>query len=181
MNVYEGSLDSFDYTNYLSILKRNNHNFVRLWAQENADWTPLPYSRPGPGVANDGKPKFDLKGFNQSYFDNLRSKVIAARDRGIYVSVMLFQGWSVNNSFYSSGNDVWSTHPFNASNNINGINGDTNGDGEGEATYTWVNSAITAIQDAYVKKVIDTVNDLDNVLLEISNESRSTSKIGSIT
>lgn len=30
---------------------------------------------------------------------------------------------------------------------------------------------ITAIQEAYAKKVIDTVNDLDNVLYEISNES----------
>jgi hypothetical protein len=33
------------------------------------------------------------------------------------------------------------------------------------------NSAVTARQDAYVKKLIDTVNDLDNVLYEISNES----------
>jgi hypothetical protein len=32
-----------------------------------------------------------------------------------------------------------------------------------------------AIQEAYVKKVIDTVNDLDNVLYEISNESRGSS------
>ena len=31
--------------------------------------------------------------------------------------------------------------------------------------------AITALQEAYVKRVIDTVNDLDNVLYEISNES----------
>ena len=30
---------------------------------------------------------------------------------------------------------------------------------------------ITALQEAYVRKVIDTVNDLDNVLYEISNES----------
>ena len=33
-------------------------------------------------------------------------------------------------------------------------------------------AAITDIQKAYVRKVIDTVNDLDNVLYEISNESR---------
>jgi hypothetical protein len=32
------------------------------------------------------------------------------------------------------------------------------------------NAAITAIQDSYVKKVIDTVNDLDNVVYEILDE-----------
>ena len=33
--------------------------------------------------------------FNQEYFDRLRSRVIAAGECGIYVSVMLFQGWSI--------------------------------------------------------------------------------------
>jgi hypothetical protein len=37
-------------------------------------------------------------------------------------------------------------------------------------------AAITALQEAYVRKVIDTVNDLDNVLYEITNESPSHSK-----
>ena len=31
--------------------------------------------------------------------------------------------------------------------------------------------AVTALQKAYVKKVIDTLNDLDNVIYEIANES----------
>jgi len=31
--------------------------------------------------------------------------------------------------------------------------------------------AVTAIQEAYIKKVIETVNDLDNVLYEIANET----------
>jgi hypothetical protein len=34
---------------------------------------------------------------------------------------------------------------------------------------------VTALQEAYVRKVIDTLNDLDNVLYEISNESPSNS------
>lgn len=56
---------------------------------------PLPYQRTGPGTASDGAPKFNLNQFNQAYFDRLRSRVIAARDRGFYVSIMLFQGWSI--------------------------------------------------------------------------------------
>ena len=31
--------------------------------------------------------------------------------------------------------------------------------------------AVTALQEAYVRHVVDTVNDLDNVLYEISNEA----------
>jgi hypothetical protein len=33
------------------------------------------------------------------------------------------------------------------------------------------NLAVTALQETYVKKLIDTVNDLDNVLYEVSNEN----------
>jgi hypothetical protein len=38
------------------------------------------------------------------------------------------------------------------------------------------NPQMTALQEAYVRKVVDTVNDLDNVLYEISNESSGDSK-----
>jgi hypothetical protein len=31
--------------------------------------------------------------------------------------------------------------------------------------------AVTALQEAYIRKVIDSVNDLDNVLYEVTNES----------
>src|SRR5262249_25778536 len=42
--------------------------------------------------------------------------------------------------------------------------------GQGLATHTLQIPAITALQEAYVKRIIDTVNDLDNVLYEVSNE-----------
>jgi hypothetical protein len=45
------------------------------------------------------------------------------------------------------------------------------GNGKGIETQTLKVPAITRIQEAYVRKVIDTVNDLDNVLFEIANES----------
>jgi len=36
--------------------------------------------------------------------------------------------------------------------------------------------ATTSLQETYVRKVIDTVNDLDNVLYEITNETAIFSK-----
>ena len=53
-------------------------------------FTPFAWPRTGKAMASDGKPQFDLDQFNQAYFDRMRAPVIAARDRGIYVSIMLF-------------------------------------------------------------------------------------------
>ena len=56
-------------------------------------------------------------------------------------------------------------------NNINGINGDPSNTGNGDTIQTTSEpAAVLAAQQAYVRKVIDTVGDLDNVLYEISNE-----------
>ena len=159
--------ETFDYSAYLSFLQQHNHNFIRLWVWEHPNY-PTVYARTGPGSASDGLPKYNLDQFNQEYFDRLRSEAVAARDRGIYVSIMLFQGWSIE--YKETGYSPWSNHPFLLSNNINGVNGDANGNGQVEETHTLQIPAITVRQEAYVRKVIDTVNDLDNVLYEISNE-----------
>ncbi|MCC6391206.1 MAG: hypothetical protein IT167_11440 [Bryobacterales bacterium] len=171
----------FDYGYYLDFLKEHNHNFIRLWAweapreDEAEGWTnyldPMPSLRTGPGKAADGGLKFDLTRFNTAYFDRLRARVVAARDRGIYVSVMLFQGWSVWS--YNKARRAFFYHPFHKDNNVNGVDGDPNGSGEGEEAHSLSVPAITRLQEAYVRKVIDTVNDLDNVLFEISNECRN--------
>ncbi|MEZ4592538.1 MAG: DUF6298 domain-containing protein [Chloroflexota bacterium] len=178
----------FDYPAYLDFLEANNHNFFRLWSWEESRWTvettdnnywffPMPYERTGPGTALDGKARFDLNQFNQAYFDRLRERVVAANERGIYVAIVLFNGWSVADNKGGFGdNNPWRGHPFNEANNVNGIDGDTNNDNSGEEVHELGNTAVTAIQEAYVRKVIDTVNDLDNVLFEISNESHGDSQ-----
>lgn len=169
----------FDYDAYLDFLVEHNHNFIRLWRWEMTVCdagsgkfraSPQPWKRAGPGNALDGDPKFDLTQFDQAYFDSLRSRVKAARDRGIYVSIMLFEGWALH---ASQAPWRWDGHPFNAANNINGIEGDTNNDGRGIEIQSFSVPEVTAVQEAYVRKVIDTVNDLDNVLYEIVNESGS--------
>ena len=178
----------FDYDQYLDFLQANNHNFFRLWSWEEARWTtetsdpnywfnPMPpFQRTGPGLALDGKAKFDVTKLEQAYFDRMRARIMAAQERGIYVSIMLFNGWSIANAKGGFAlNNPWRGHPFNAQNNINGLDGDPDADESGIEVHTLALPAITAVQEAYVKKVIDTVNDLDNVLYEISNESDGSS------
>jgi len=173
----------FDYPKYLDFLAKNNHNFIRLWTWESVTWNtkrngrnailraaPHPWARTGQGKAADGKPKFDLDKFNAEYFRRLRQRVAAAQKRGIYVSVMLFEGWAMQ---FSAG--AWTGHPFHRANNVNGINGDANRDGKGLEIHTLTGKPVTRVQEAYVRKVIDTVNDLDNVLYEISNENHPAS------
>lgn len=53
----------------------------------------------------------------------------------------------------------------------NEIGGELGVDGKGLAIHTLAHPEITRLQEAYVRKVVDTVNDLDNVLFEISNEN----------
>jgi hypothetical protein len=173
----------FDFPAYLDWMAQLNHNFMRMWTWECATWdtagnspgqrkekahtgAPHPWARTGPGNALDGKPKFDLTKYDAEYFDRLRSRVAAAGEKGIYVSVMLFEGWGMQ---FAPG--AWESHPFHRDNNVNNINGDLNGDGKGLEVHTLENRGITALQEAYVRKVVDTVNDLNNVLYEISNEN----------
>lgn len=160
---------AFDYIGYLSFLQNHNHNFIRMWTWESPKsacagsgtqyTSPFPWPRSGPGLANDNLPRFDLATFNEAYFDRLRGRVVAAGDRGIYVSIMLFDGYGIR--LCRLANDG---HPFDGANNINGIN-------PANTIFTLNNPAALAVQQAYIRKLVDTVNDLDNVLYEIANEA----------
>jgi hypothetical protein len=169
----------FDYTAFLERLQTYGLRVFILWAWEQASKTgeirgdysiaPSVYLRTGPGRAVDGKRRFDLRRFDPAYFSRLRRRVVAARERGIYVIVMLFNGWSVERK--GDGENPWDGHPFNPANNVNGVNGDLDGDGDGGETHTLAAPSITRLQEAYVARVIRAVGDQPNVLYEISNES----------
>ena len=78
---------------------------------------------------------------------------------------------------------------MNAANNVNNISCDT---GEGSAhingnceelstLLSGVNGAnILAIQDAYARKVIDTLNDIDPIIWEITNENQNGTSYGTL-
>lgn len=177
-----------DYVGFLDQLRGHSHNFTRLFVWEQAAWvpwtrekvwfTPMPYQRTGPGDALDGGARFDLTKFDPTFLARLRERVLLARDRGIYASVMLFDGWStssktegINERLRRNGlGNPWVGHPFNLANNINGIDGDPDHTGEGLAIHTLRLSAVTELQRAYLARVVDTLNDLDNVLWEVCNE-----------
>ena len=125
--------------------------------------------RTGPGLATDGGPKFDLTRFDQAYFDRLRARVQALGKEGIYAGVYLFTGeFLLRFRFEADG------YPFTGPNNVNGIDdGYRGGTGVGAVSSVTMTApnAITERQDAYVERVIDTLNNLPNVLWIVSEEA----------
>ena len=172
-----GSIQSLDFNAYVNMLTTHNQNFTLLWRTELPHFCDLPtgavtdydvrehpWLRTGPGLATDGKPKFDLTRFDQSYFDRLRARVVKLQQAGIYAGVYFFTGEWVSAFRCRGGNDGY---PFSGANNINGVDG---GENSWSVTMTAPN-AITNFQDAYVRKTIDTLNDLPNVLWIVSEEA----------
>jgi hypothetical protein len=167
--------EPFDFGGYVDFLAEHGHNFIRLWRWEQVTsqaaggdyhlcMQPQPWARTGPGPAKDGKPRFDLDRFDQAYFDRLRDRVVAAGERGIYVAVMFFDGWALH---LSPAPDHVEGHPFHAANNVSGI-------GIGSIVDYQVlplDPRVQRLQEAYVRKVVDTLHDLPNVLWEVANES----------
>ena len=176
-----GVVQPINFKAFVKMLVAHHHSFTLLWTTElpkvhglpstassPPDFTvsPLPWQRTGPGDASDGKLKFDLTKFNPVFFERLRDRVQQLDAAGIYAGVYLFTGEFLNN--FRSPTDGY---PFTRSNNVNGVD---DGGGIGSVTMTAPN-AITAFQDAYVKKMIDTLNDLPNVLWIVSEEAPANS------
>ncbi len=191
------SRPGFDFEAYLDLLEAHNHNYIRLWVWEGRSvgdvvWpseniNPLPwpesnglfdlYDGAFTGGLPDGPFDPDLVRFNSAYFERLAARVTQAANRGIYVGVMLFQSFSSYEK--NNGRDPWAHHPFNPANNEEGISGDLDGDGQGGDMYeidlqcdsTTAAGVIACLQQAYVTKVLETLQNHSNVIYEIINEA----------
>jgi len=79
---------------------------------------------------------------------------------------MLFEGWGMMHGNRRRGTQeewAWRTHPFHPDNNVNGIDA-------GGKPHSRSSPAVNELQAAYIRKVVDTVNEFDNVLYEVINE-----------
>lgn len=182
----DGITRALDFDAFIEFLSDHGHNFTLLWRVEQPRFcnlpvnngvppeftvSPQPWQRTGPGNATDGGLKFDLNRFNPAYFDRLRVRTQALNKAGIYVGIYLFTGEFLN--LYRCATDGY---PFTGANNVNGLDdGYKSGpQGNGSIEMTSPNQ-ITKYQDAFVDKVIDTLNDLPNVLWIVSEEAPPTS------
>jgi hypothetical protein len=151
------------FSDFLDYVQSFDHNFVRLWTGwAYLGFQPYPWNRPGPGTASDGNPRFDMKSFNQSYFDYLRKCLQEIEDRGMYCSIMFFGS---HNRFKKDFSGV----AWQEDNNINSelANAFSKTDG-----YSWftTNSAAVEVQRRTLRKFIDEFQNFDNIMWEIMNE-----------
>ncbi|MHC4443850.1 MAG: hypothetical protein ACYTF1_01690 [Planctomycetota bacterium] len=184
--------ESFDYADWLDELVSHDHNFMRGWTWEDDYYTPTIFTKPGS--------LYDLDSYNSSFITRFKDRIEDAADEGLYLSIMLFQGWSVDKkpSCAKTGGyrspDPWPQNPYKASNNNETGYSDptrttefctspSNSYDHGIAIYTLssetpyppaVDSDILVKQKNYVKKMIDELNGYDNIIWEIGNEMEDT-------
>lgn len=155
---------TFNYEDYIDWVVSLDHNYIKFWMWESpkgTDWAketnldifPCAYKKVGD--------KFDVTQLDSVFFDRLKYRIQLAEDNDLYTTVMLFQGFSADH-----GPIAWSNHPFNSTNNINGILVDR------LAVHSNINQAVVEAQKLYVREVIDLVNKngFNKVLFEIGNE-----------
>jgi hypothetical protein len=160
------------YQSLMDKMAANRINSFRNWFTSGQPFgnTTVPYQRTGPGLAADGRPRFDLTKFNQAHFDYFRQVVEYARARGIVVQLSIFdfwhgsawvavtngdpeREWGLKHDFYVSGNNINNLHVNNESQWLN------------------PNHPVFQYQKALVAKVIDTLGDLPNIIWEVCNEA----------
>lgn len=169
----------YDRDALLATLAGLGHNFVRLFMSDHgktkafeaagSTWGPLPYARSGTAGAGDGGNKYDLTQYSTTYFSRLRAFILEADSLGIYCGLMLFNplaAWGV-------AADSVSFHPYASGNNINGITGEVGGNMQSVYSTT-PPTGVQALQEAYVTRMLQEVDDLPNVIIEIANECGAT-------
>ncbi len=165
--------DQSDFVNYYKVLidrqAANGVNYFRAaftMGQPYGNAT-LPYLRTGPGLAVDGKPKFDLSRFNEAHFDYWRNVVSYAQQKGVVIQLCIFDFWHAQ-KWITEGNWGLKWDFYQGANNINGVNVTTPAE--------WLNRShpVFPYQRALAEKVVQRLGDLPNIVWEIANEASVT-------
>jgi hypothetical protein len=164
----------FDYVPYLNELQARKFNLTRTFS---GSYREVPGSfhiventlAPAPGRfvcpwarsttsgAGDGGNKFDLSKWNPDYFARLKDFLTQAGKRGIVVELSLFC------TIYDD--KLWAVNPLNAASNIQEV-----GKVGRLEVYTLKDKALTAAQEALVRKLAAELKDFDNLYYEVCNE-----------
>ena len=174
---------NYDYLAYLDTLRANGLNFAKVWINYGIEaeydsetsfggyhrFNLMPFLRVGPGLANDGRAKYDLTQLNSLYFDRVAAFCAAARQRGIYLHLVLIDAWIFRVP------SLWKFHMYNQANNVNGVDGDPKRTGVStdpeQGSCSLGNTQVLEAEKNYVRRLVDTVNDFDNIMFEVANEN----------
>lgn len=167
----------FDYDVYLKELRRTGQNQTRVFTFYREGWrnpvlntlaptpqsTVLPWRRvSGHGKGPDGLDKFDLNHWNPAYFARLKDYVQKCAGHGVICEIVLFCN-PYNEKQYAR-------FPCNKAGNVNGVGEDCD---DYRQFMTLEAPSVVAFQERFVRKVVQDLNEFDNVYYEICNEPYS--------
>lgn len=164
----------FDYRRYLDELQSKGLNLTRTFSgtyREVAESFKIeqntlapapgrsiaPWARTDQPGAGDGGNKFDLACWDPAYFARLKDFVAEAGKRGVVVELVLFC------TIYED--SLWRVNPMNAGNVVSEIE-----QAARLEAYTLKHPRLTAVQEAFARKVVTELADFDNLYYEICNE-----------
>ena len=130
-------------------------NFTRLWTVEakKVDLSRSPWGSRTKGPVKVGAvPWRDDGSLNPNYYRRLRQVVTEAAERDIVTGVVLFD--HAFTAYFPGG---WQSHPL-------------NGLGPSDPSEVHTKGAWNRYQRAHVRRVVDTLTGLDNVIYEVGNE-----------
>lgn len=164
----------FDYTRYFGALQKDGLNLSRIFSgtyvelphsfgiTDNtlapaADRYLAPWARTDEPAPDGRGGKYDLTQWNPDYFARLHDMLNAADAAGVVVEFTLFC------ALYED--PLWAVAPMNARNNVNGVGNCPRGE-----VYKLMHDDLTAVQEAFTRKIVQELKDHDNLIYEICNE-----------
>ena len=173
----------FDYITYLDLLQKNNFNLTRVFVGSYCEGDYYDFApgkknnagdnqntlavRPGKLIApwarsdstgyRNGGNRFDLDKWDTDYFKRLNDFCRQAARRNIIVEIVFFSA--------NYGPATWLNSPLNAGNNINEVE-----DVAYNETHLPKNKKLIARQIAMIQKIVQELNEYDNIYYEICNE-----------
>ena len=165
-------IDDMDYPahNEHCVKWGGNSNRASLFSFITSYNTPTPWQRAGPGLANDGKPKFDLTRPNDAYWTRAGEYFKECRARGIFPVIQVW-GEPYLEAQVNAG-ERWRLHPFNPDNNVNNIADLPSGQadaGTDTAFYNTGNRKLMELQERFVTRALDELGKYP-VIWDIGNE-----------
>jgi hypothetical protein len=179
-NIFQWAGDGTKLTNHLDLLRACGGNYIRCtmssraYTPEGYRWDLLPY----PFAKVNGK--YDLRQWNNVYWNKVRTLLKETKKRGIIVQLEIWDRWNESGDSRKA-RFGWYDSPWNPNNN---------------STYDWADSpllkpgmtdfynafhyaavkndpVLLPLQQRFVEKVVDEVidNGNDHVLFQVDNES----------
>src|SRR6185503_7837391 len=157
-------------------LKNNRNNFYRHWVTSYWLYDTLTHrQRLSPFLLTNDKDRWDLRLYNENYFERLRYVLASARRHGIIVQLTIFDCPGLKADYFGGDpSKRWSLNPWNVNLNVNGVIVPGEGEADGiPGFFERDNTVLAALQDAFARHVVSQTRDFSNVFYEIINEPTS--------